>query len=148
MEIAEWAQNNEASFSNVWFYDEAHFHLDGMVNKQNVRFWESENLRVIHEAVHRAPRITVWVAISNHGLSRPVFCEETVNSERYLSMLRHTSAPHLLATGLPLHTRWFMQDGASRTQRMLFWTFCVTLSTRVSSTDFLIVSHVDRTGPE
>jgi hypothetical protein len=30
MALAEWAQNN------VWFSDEAHFHMDGVVNKQNV----------------------------------------------------------------------------------------------------------------
>jgi hypothetical protein len=32
MESAEWAQNNEVSFNNFWFSDEAHFHLDGVVN--------------------------------------------------------------------------------------------------------------------
>jgi hypothetical protein len=31
-----WRQNNEALFNNVWFSDEAHFHLDGMVNKQKM----------------------------------------------------------------------------------------------------------------
>jgi hypothetical protein len=36
MAFAEWAQNNEASFNNVGFSDEAHFYLDGVVNKQNV----------------------------------------------------------------------------------------------------------------
>jgi hypothetical protein len=39
--------------------DEAHFHLDGVVNKQNVQFWASQNLHVIHEKVHHALRITV-----------------------------------------------------------------------------------------
>jgi hypothetical protein len=34
-----------------------------------------------------------------------------------------------------------------RTQRMLFWNFCMTLLTHMSSqTDFLTVLHVDRTG--
>jgi hypothetical protein len=36
MAFAEWAQNNEVSFNNVWFFVEAHFHLDGVVNKQKV----------------------------------------------------------------------------------------------------------------
>jgi hypothetical protein len=35
-----------------------------------------------------------------------------VNSESHLSMLRNTFMPHLSATGLPLQTQWFMQDGA------------------------------------
>jgi hypothetical protein len=38
MALAEWAQNSQVSFNNVWFSDEAHVHFDGVVNKQNVRF--------------------------------------------------------------------------------------------------------------
>jgi hypothetical protein len=37
MAFAEWAQNNDVSFNNVWFSDEAHFHLVGVVDKQNVQ---------------------------------------------------------------------------------------------------------------
>ena len=78
--------------------------MDGVVNKLNVRFWASENLSMIHEKVHHAPRIRVWVAISSHGLLGPTFFQETVNSERYLSMLRNTFVPLLLATVLPLYS--------------------------------------------
>jgi hypothetical protein len=67
MAFAEWAQNKEVSVNNVWFSDEVHFHLNGVVNKRNLRFWESENPHVIHENVYHTPRITVWVAISSHG---------------------------------------------------------------------------------
>jgi hypothetical protein len=98
-------------FYNVWFSDEAHFHLDVVVNKQNVRFWASENPHVIHEKVLHAPRITVWVAISSYGLQGLIFFEEAVNSGRYLSMLSNTFVTHLLTTGLPLQTQWLMQDG-------------------------------------
>jgi hypothetical protein len=34
--FSEWAHNNEVLFISVQFYDETHFHLDGVVNKQNV----------------------------------------------------------------------------------------------------------------
>jgi hypothetical protein len=110
--FAEWPGNNEVFFSNVWFSDEAHFHLDGVVNKRNMQFWVSENSCVIHEKVHHAPRIRVWVSLSSHVLLGPVFYEESVNSDYYLSMLHNTSVPQLLATGLPLQSQWFMQDVA------------------------------------
>jgi hypothetical protein len=67
---------------------------------------------VIHEKVHHAPKIMVWVTVSSHRLLGSIFFEETVNSERYLSMLCNTFAPHLIVIGLPLQTQWFMQDGA------------------------------------
>jgi hypothetical protein len=73
MAFAEGAQNNEVSFNNDRFSDEAHFHLDGVVNKQNVRLWASENLRVIHEKVHHAPIITVWIVISKSWTARANF---------------------------------------------------------------------------
>jgi hypothetical protein len=38
MVSAEWAQNYEVSLNNGWFSDEAHLHLDGVVNKENVQF--------------------------------------------------------------------------------------------------------------
>jgi hypothetical protein len=77
MAFAEWALNNEVLFNNVWF-SEAHCHLHGVVNKQNMQFSVSENPCEIHGKVHHARRITVWVAISSHGLQGPIFFEETV----------------------------------------------------------------------
>jgi hypothetical protein len=67
---------------------------------------------VVCEKVHHAPRITVQVTNSSHGLLGPILFEETVNSEHYLSILCNTSVPHLLAAGLPIQTQWFTQDGA------------------------------------
>jgi hypothetical protein len=101
MTFTDWAQNDDVLF-NVWFSDEAHFHSDGEVNKQNVRFWVSENPCEIHKKVHLALTITVCVAISSYVLLGPIFFEETVNTEHYLSMLHNTFVLHLLATGLPL----------------------------------------------
>jgi hypothetical protein len=87
--------------------------------------------------MYHAPRITVWLAISSHGLLVSVSFEETVNSERYLSMLLITFVPHLLATGLPFQTQWFMQDGARPHIANAVLDFIpLALS---SQTDFLIV---------
>jgi hypothetical protein len=82
--------------------------LDGVVNKQNVRFLASENPHVTREMVHHAECGLPFQVMT----AGPIFFEQTVNSEHYLSTLHNTFMPHLLATGLPLQTQWFMQDGA------------------------------------
>jgi hypothetical protein len=63
MAFAEWGQNNEVLFNNVLYSHEAQFHLEDVVNKQNVRFQASGNPHVIHEKVYHMPRIMMWVAI-------------------------------------------------------------------------------------
>jgi hypothetical protein len=104
---------------------------------QRMAFAEwAQNKEVIHEKVHHAPRITVWVAISSHGLLGPIFFEETVNSEHHLSMLHNTSVPHLLVTGLLLKTPWFMQDGARLHTANVFNFLLDTFNTHVMSNRF------------
>jgi hypothetical protein len=122
MACAEWAQNNEVSFNSVWFCD-AHIHSDGVVNKKNVRFWASETPRVIHEKVHHAPGITVWVAVSSYELLGPIFFEETVNGEWYLSMLCGAFVPHLLVQVCHYKLSGSCRMEPGRTQQILFWTF-------------------------
>ena len=44
--------------TDVFFPDEAHFHLSGTVNKQNFRYWSESNPRELHH-----PKVTVWCAL-------------------------------------------------------------------------------------
>ncbi|GFY16767.1 uncharacterized protein TNCV_4337681 [Trichonephila clavipes] len=46
----------------IWFTDEAHFHLNGFVNKQNWRFWGSENPYWCEVKPLYSPKVTVWAA--------------------------------------------------------------------------------------
>jgi len=39
----------EYATAAVMMSDEAHFHLNGFVNKQNCRFWAAENPRELHQ---------------------------------------------------------------------------------------------------
>jgi hypothetical protein len=74
--------------------DEAYFHLNGTVNKQNLRYWAAENPRDIHERPFHSARVTVWYAVAPFGVIGPYFFEEdgvtvTVNSDRYIHMLNN-----------------------------------------------------------
>ena len=48
----------------AFFSDEAHFHLLGSVNKQNMCCWSPENPRELHQRPLHALRVTVWCALS------------------------------------------------------------------------------------
>lgn len=53
--------------------DEAHFHLDGHVNKQNCRYWAKENPRELHQKPLHSQKVTVWCALSKVGIIGPYF---------------------------------------------------------------------------
>ena len=44
----------------IIFSDEIHFDLGGYVNKQNCRFWCTENLHAYIEKPTHPKRVTVW----------------------------------------------------------------------------------------
>ena len=95
----------------VFFSDEAHFHISGCVNKQNMRYWSSANPREIHQRLLHSDRVTVWCAISRIGIIAPYFfdgddCTVTVNSERYVTMIQEFLE-------LNAELVCFQQDGAT-----------------------------------
>ena len=51
--------------------DEAHFHLNGSVNKQNFRYWSTINPRQVHEHPLHCDRVTVWAAVAKSGVIGP-----------------------------------------------------------------------------
>lgn len=102
--------------AHIFFSDEAHFHISGCVNKQNMRYWSSENPREIHERPLHSDKVTVWCAICAEYIIGPYFFEEnnhavTINSERYVNMIQQFFEPQLQQ----MHMRlvWFQQDGAT-----------------------------------
>ena len=117
LDFCQWAsrvlEENGNAFSNVWFSDECHFLLSGHVNKQNMRFWASEQPHEFTERPLHSEKVTVWCALSSLGIIGPFFFADTVNSERYLSLLRTKFMPALQRLGYNIHEQWFMQDGAT-----------------------------------
>jgi hypothetical protein len=47
--FAAWAQEKNVTLLNRWFSDEAHFYLDGTINKQNVWFWATQYPQNFHQ---------------------------------------------------------------------------------------------------
>ncbi|CAK1579985.1 unnamed protein product [Parnassius mnemosyne] len=108
----------DTNFSEkVIFSDEAHFHLDGFVNTQNCRIWDSENPHAIHEKQMHPQRVTVWCGFWSGGVIGPYFFENeaeiavTVNGIRYRNMITDFLWPQL--DGMDLDNMWFQQDGAT-----------------------------------
>lgn len=98
--------------------DEAHFHLNGSVNKQNFRYWSSQNPRNIHEKPLHSPKVTVWCALSRFCIIGPYFFEEngvtvTVNSQRYVHMLNTFLRQELFRRQINRGRVYFQQDGAT-----------------------------------
>lgn len=94
----------------------AHFWLNGFVNKQNCRFWAEENPHVIMETPLYPQKITVWCGIWSGGVIGPFFESEdgtalTVNGVRYRAMLNDFFLPSLDDIGA--EDMFFQQDGAT-----------------------------------
>jgi hypothetical protein len=109
--------NDEHFLNNVWFSDEAHFYLDGMVH-QNMRYWTSAKPQnFIKEKKVQAQYVTVWVAISAHGIIGPYFSEDeqgnriTIKQDNYREIVQRF-AHDLQNRGFNMAETWFQQDGA------------------------------------
>lgn len=108
---------NDGFARNIIFSDEAHFHLNGFVNKQNCRIWGPENPYKVQEKELYPQRVTVWCGFWVGGIIGPYFFEDeeghavTVNGIRYRQMIRNFLWFQL--NGMDIQELWFQQDGAT-----------------------------------
>ncbi|GFV51497.1 hypothetical protein TNCV_2908001 [Trichonephila clavipes] len=70
--FVEWAPNEIAVVPDfhkrILFGDEAHFWLNGYVNKQNCRIWSEANPQVYVETPLHPEKLTVWCALWAGGI--------------------------------------------------------------------------------
>ncbi|GFV44005.1 hypothetical protein TNCV_3571261 [Trichonephila clavipes] len=70
--FVEWAQIQIAVVPDfhkrILFSDEAHFWLNGYVNKQNCRIWREANPQVYVETPLHPEKLTVWCALWAGGI--------------------------------------------------------------------------------
>ncbi|GFW29555.1 uncharacterized protein TNCV_1549661 [Trichonephila clavipes] len=70
--FVQWAQNEIAIVPDfhkrILFSDEAHFWLNGYVNKQKCRIWSETNTQVYVETSFHPEKLTVWSALWAGGI--------------------------------------------------------------------------------
>ena len=97
----------------------AHFLLSGHVNSKNNIFWGTAPPEDVLQRPLHSTKCTAWVAISKHGIIGPFWFEDengqsvTVNTERYLVVLRKFWAALGRHRGITRDEQWFQQDGAT-----------------------------------
>ncbi|GFW48791.1 transposable element Tc3 transposase [Trichonephila clavipes] len=100
-----------------WACDEAHFWLNGYVNKQNCRIWSEANLQVYVKTPLHPEKLTVWCALWAGGIIGPYFFKNdeghniTVNGDRYRAMITNFFIPEL--NNHDVQEMWFQQDDAT-----------------------------------
>ncbi|GFS96071.1 kinesin-like protein [Trichonephila clavipes] len=119
--FVEWAQKEIAVVPDfhkrILFSDEAHFWLNGYVNKQNCRIWREANPQVYVETPLHPETLTVWWALWAGGIIGPYFFKNdeshnvTVNGDRYRAMITNFFIPEL--NNHDVQELWFQQDGAT-----------------------------------
>ncbi|GFT89373.1 low-density lipoprotein receptor-related protein 4 [Trichonephila clavipes] len=117
--------------------DEAHFWLNGYVNKQNCRIWSEANPRVYVETPLHPEKLTVWCALWAGGIIGPYFKNDeghnvTVNGDRYRAMITNFFIPEL--NNRDAQELWFQQDGATcHTARATIYVLKDTFGDRLIS---------------
>lgn len=119
--FGEWAEGiiavDDEFPRNILFSDEAHFWLNGYVNKQNCRIWSKDNPQAFVQKPLHPEKLTVWCALWAGGIIGPyVFRDDeghnvTVNGDRYRAMINNFLVPQL--QGIEIADKWFQQDGAT-----------------------------------
>ncbi len=111
MEFGAYLDAHPSVLSLIWFSDEAHFWLEGYVNKHNCRIWASSNPGVFLTKNLHPKKITVWAALSEQWLIGPIFIEKNVDGPVYRKILKNEAFPQF--TAMKKFSKFlFQQDGA------------------------------------
>ncbi|GFW41917.1 DUF4817 domain-containing protein [Trichonephila clavipes] len=119
--FVEWARNEITVVPDfhklILFSDEAHFWLNGYVNKQSCRIWSEANPQVYVETPLHLEKLTVWCALWASGIIGPYFFKNdeghnvTVNGDRYRAMITNFFIPEL--NNHDVQELWYQQDGTT-----------------------------------
>ena len=84
--ITEIFESGEIDENKNVFSDDTHFWLNGFVNKQNYRFWGTENPNISISTSLHPEKITLWAALSLKEIYL-YFVDSTVTGNTYKELL-------------------------------------------------------------
>ena len=111
--FARWMKEHIEILDVLWFSDEADFYSNAQVKRRI----EKPNIYIV-KPLHDE-KVTVRAAMSATGRVGPFFFEDdfrdvqTINTERYLNVLKNKFLPALRRRGVDMNNIWFHQDGAT-----------------------------------
>ena len=109
--ITDMFESSEIDGNKIVFSDEAHFWLNGYVNKQNYPSWGTENPNIsISKSLH-PEKVTLCAAFSVEGINL-YFFDSTVTGNSYKELLETKVFSFAKKRGW-LKTFHFMQDVAT-----------------------------------
>ena len=96
--ITEMFESGEIDENKIVFSDETHFWLNGYVNKQNDRFWGTENSNNSISKSLRPEKVTLWATLSVKGIYL-YFFDSTVTGNSYKELLETNFFPFVKKRG-------------------------------------------------
>ena len=82
--------------STISCWDEVAFHLNGLINKHNVRYWCEEHSWITIETVMQSLKVHVCCSMSESRVIGPyLFDDDTINRQNSYSMLKEFFVPEL-----------------------------------------------------
>ena len=111
--FCEWFKSNCCDPDKIIFSDESCFEMEGIPNKQGVRFWHPVNPHAMVAVNHQnRAKVTVWAAIWGNKLIGPFFFDGTVNGTKYLELLQDYVVPLIEQLSDGNDDFYFQHDGA------------------------------------
>ena len=109
--IARKIEENPCFLNLVFFSDEAIFHLEGGVNRQNSTHWSMSNPNWLVQQSLNSPKVMVWAAVGGPGVIGPFFFDGNVDNDSYLKLLEEDFYP-AFSSYTNQSDLLLMQDGA------------------------------------
>jgi len=119
--IVEMIDSSTLDINKILFSDEAHFTLDGYVNRQNYRIWGSKRPELAVCTPLHPKKVACWAGLCAKGIVGPIFLKEgeKIDGETYLRILNEAFSE--ASRRRMVEGYHFQQDGAPphRTPRVL-----------------------------